>query len=861
MVGLKNVFSFFRPSKPIVPFTVLFKKFRSILVKNNRILELMADMGDKLGGEYVFDRQYIVEACDRLNDLVFKMISDLCILNQQENVDLFIAFERIQHEIQEELEGRHAFPVTKQTILLEDLEADSNDLVGNKFATLGKIKNILDLQTPDGFVITTKAFFDFMEYNGLTKYIEATLPPREHLDDDFLEKLSHEVRERILKGKIPRTLAAHVTAATDILSVKYPKSRLRFAVRSSAWGEDGEYSFAGQYESVLNVPSKSILEAYKRVLASAYSMEAWHYRMQRGYHEHELAMAVGCQLMVDAEVSGAMYTYAPLSTENEQMLISAAWGLGPSVVQGMAESDTIFIDRTPPYRFQSMDVASKEMMLIPKADSGTEWTQVPEALRNAPSLNAEQMEKLAQAALVIEKYQKRPQDVEWAFDKDGKLFILQSRPLNIRPKEPEKMLQYVDSAGNDQVIFAGKGVVVQHGIAMGKAFVVQNEEDLQVFPHGSILVSRYTSPRYSRIMQRAQGIITDIGSATGHMSTLAREHRVPTIVDTGIATQVLSTGDEITLDATRNTVYRGIIKELGRFELAGEDVFEDSYEYRLLRRILKKINPLNLVDPHSQDFKPSRCITYHDITRYIHEVAVEKLINLSEKYQQYHNTTPKKLDLSIPLGLVVIDVDKGTNVAPQAKRMARENILSLPLKALIQGLIESGMWETQPVTVDLGSFMSSFTKPATSTLAHLHQQGRNLAVISKEYMNLSLKLGYHYNLLDAYIGDVVNNNYIYFRFLGGVTDLLRRSRRAKFIGDVLEKFDFLVEVHGDLVVAKIKKSSRERMIENMKMLGGLIGYTRQLDVRLTNEHQVSWCVEDFLRRIQATTEVSHERFS
>jgi pyruvate, water dikinase len=157
--------------------------------------------------------------------------------------------------------------------------------------------------------------------------------------------------------------------------------------------------------------------------------------------------------------------------------------------------------------------------------------------------------------------------------------------------------------------------------------------------------------------------------------------------------------------------------------------------------------------------------------------------------------------------------------------------------------------------------MSSFTKPATSTLAHLHQQGRNLAVISKEYMNLSLKLGYHYNLLDAYIGDVVNNNYIYFRFLGGVTDLLRRSRRAKFIGDILEKFDFLVEVHGDLVVAKIKKSSRERMIEKMKMLGGLIGYTRQLDVRLTNEHQVSWCVEDFLRRIQAATEVSHERFS
>jgi pyruvate,water dikinase len=861
IANLKSIFSFFHPSKPPVPFTVLFKKFRSILERNNRILELMADMGDKLGGEYIFDRQYIFEACEQLNDFVFKMISDLCILNQQENVDLFIAFERIQHEIQEELAGRHAFPITKQTILLEDLDADSIDLVGNKFAGLGYIRNILGLQTPDGFVVTTKAFFDFMEHNGITGYIETALSQWDQNDEKRFESICTNVRERILKGEVPRVLASHIAAMVDIMAVKYPTTDLMFAVRSSCWGEDGEYSFAGQYESVLNVPRSSILEAYKKVLASVYSSEAWRYRLHRGYREHEMAMAVGCQLMVDAEVSGAMYTYAPIAAEKEQMVISAAWGLGPTVVSGLAESDTIMIDRTPPYTAYSTEVGFKEMKLVPKVSGGLEWIEVPEKLRNQPCLNSDQIEKLAQTALIIERYKKRPQDVEWAFNKDGKLFILQARPLNIRPKEPEKMPRVIEGTHSDQVIFSGKGVVVQHGIAMGKVYVVKKDEDLNDFPYGSILVSHYTSPRYSRIMQKAHGIITDIGSATGHMSTLAREYRVPTLVDTGIATKSLATGDEITLDTTQNTVYRGIIKELSRFELTGEDVFEDSYEYRLLRRLLKKINPLNLIDPHSEDFKASRCRTYHDITRYIHEVAVERLIDLSEKYYKYHNTTPKRLESNIPLGLVIIDIEKGTRLPPEAKSATMEDILSVPMAALLQGLSESGMWATNPVSVDLGSFMSSFTRTCSASLAGPGQIGRNLAVISKEYMNLSLKLGYHYNLLDAYIGDIVNDNYIYFRFLGGVTDFLRRSRRAKFIADVLEKFDFRVEVHGDLVVAKIKKSSKERMVGKMKILGGLIGYTRQLDVRLTNDQQVTRFVADFVQQIKERTEVSDERFS
>lgn len=157
---------------------------------------------------------------------------------------------------------------------------------------------------------------------------------------------------------------------------------------------------------------------------------------------------------------------------------------------------------------------------------------------------------------------------------------------------------------NAEVVFADKGFVVQRGVAIGRVSLVRDDADLQAFPHGAILLSRYTSPRYSAIMRKAVAIITDIGSPTGHMASLAREFRVPTIVDTQVATSFLATGDEITLDATQNIVYRGSIGALDRFELTEEEVFEDFYEYRLLRRLQKHISPLHLLDAQGGQLYP-----------------------------------------------------------------------------------------------------------------------------------------------------------------------------------------------------------------------------------------------------------------
>lgn len=857
--GLKKFFSFRSSSNPVLPFSVLFKKFRSILERNNLILELMADMGDKLGGEYIFDSQYVIDITGKISDLVFKLISDLCVMTQNEIVELFIVFERIQFEIQEELAGRRAVPVTKPVLLLDELNSDLSEEAGNKFANLGDIRNTLELPTMDGFVVTTRAFFDFMEANGLFKHIERGLAAMDAADESAVEAFCEDVRGRIFSGAMPRHVVSAITAALDIVCGRNQGRRLGFAVRSSAWGEDSEFSFAGQYDSVLNVPRKKIPDAWREVAASAYTPEALRYRLHRGYRESETVMAVGCQLMVEAEVSGAMYTYAPVAAETDAMVISAAWGLGVAVVSGVAESDTIFLDRLPPHRVLSVEPGHKTTKMIGVQHGGTAWIDVPQELQDTVCLSEDRIRRLAEVAGMIEKYYRRPQDIEWAFDGQGNLYILQSRPLNVQPDQPERYMPRIDNVAlSAQVLFSGKGTVVQGGVASGKVYVTLSDEDLKDFPFGAILVARHTSPKYSRIMRKAQAIITDIGSATGHMATLAREYRVPTVVDTGIATKVLKTGDEVTLDAIQNVVYAGTVKELSQFEITHEEVFEETYEYRMLKRVLKKVTPLNLVDPNSEFFRAARCQTFHDITRFVHEKAVESLIDLSENYQRYHDRTSKRLEFSIPLGLMVIDIGKGTNSAPDSRSLTLEQIESIPMKALLEGLLESGMWETAPVAVDLGSFMSSFTRTFSSSLAGPEDVGRNLAVLSDNYMNLHLRLGYHFNILDAYIGEELNDNYIYFRFLGGVSNIERRSRRAQFIADVMEGFDFRVEIHGDLIVGRLKKLTKELMVGRMKILGGLIGYTRQLDVDMTGDERVDFHLAEFMRRIQVLKEVSED---
>jgi pyruvate, water dikinase len=833
---IKSSFGNRKKSASQVPFSVLFSVFQKILEYNNQVLELMAEMGTKLGGAYIFDQQYIRSSCRQMADLVYKLIYNLNTLAPKRYLNLYDAFDDINNDIEEELAGRPVIPQTEYTMPYSLVTDDLTDVVGAKNANLAEIKNLLGLKAPEGFAVTIRAFRAFMEYNRLQAKMK-TLNALWRQGDASRNQAAGEIRRFILEGTVPTPLQKEIFRSLDRLYHAVNPEEIMLALRSSAANEDREHTFAGQYLSLLNEPRGNILQAYKAILSSLFSDTVMEYRRQKELLDYEETMAVACQLMVDAKISGVLYTLDPRDPGRDVMLINATWGLGAPVVAGEAKADLYTLDREEPYQLKSLDVVRKFEQLVLKKGGGTEIREVHQDLQTQTCLTDEQMKQIVEAGLTIERYFKKPQDIEWAIDHEDNLIILQARSLNIKD-QVSKLVCDISSVLDDfPVIFRDKGSIAQEGISTGKVFLVTTEEDLDRFPGEAVLVTAYTSPRLGKVIKKASAIITDVGSPTGHMATIAREFRVPTIVNTGVATQLLRSGQVITVDARENVVYDGAVKALCYYEFA-EETFETTYEYRLLQRVLKKIASLNLLDPSEKNFTPSGCKTFHDITRYVHEKAVEELIGLEYAKISDAAGAGRKLKFSIPLDLILIDIGGGINGTQSVSDVDPRDIISVPMKAFLEGLSVPGAWDTEPMSVDFGSFMSSLTRTFSSSMATPKYVGQNLAVLSKEYVNINLRLGYHFNMIVGHISENLNDNYAYFRFLGGVTDISRRSRRAKLLAEILVKSDFRVDIRGDLVIARIKKLEFKMMEKKMRILGLLVAFTRQLDVKMNHEEEI-----------------------
>lgn len=815
-----------------------FREFKEILMLNNRVLELIADTNNKLSGDYIFDRHFIQTTTQDICDMVEKMIFGLDSLGQQRYRELHTIFLRIREEIEDELLARKRKISTRFIIPYSRITRDMGSEVGGKNFNIAEVRNVLKMQVPDGFAITSSAYHAVIEYNDLLPLIKR-ICAEWHDGKCSSAEASQKIRRHMRNAVLPKKLRRDFRNALEKI-LHQPTDRM--ALRSSALGEDGTYSFAGQYASEINVSPKNAEQAYLNVLASLYNESAMIYRHWKGFKESETAMPVACQRMVDAQVSGIMYTHDPQAPEKETLLIDSAWGLGGLLVSGEIQGDHYVLPRNSPTG-RLARLARKKRYLRPMPGGGTREEKVDESWQNIPSLDSGQTEVIARAGLAIEQYFKKPQDIEFAVDKSGALVVLQARPLIIRQYRSSRSVDLAGVVQDYEILLQSVGEVAQKGIALGPVCRIRKENDLDSFPDGAILVAHYASPHFARVLPKAAGIITDIGSAAGHLATVAREFRIPAIVNCRTATEILQNGMEITIDAEENIVYTGLIRELQYYNLSQEQI-DETYEYRLLRRILKKIEPLNLLDPSEKNFTPHACKTLHDITRFVHEKAVEALID----FHFYNRHTPgpgtAKLEWDLPLDLVFIDIGGGLRNGTKRK-IGAGDITSAPMKAVLDGLAVPGAWNNDPMSVDFGSFMSSLTRTISPELATPKNLGQNLAVVSADYANISLRLGYHFTMIDTYLSDKINDNYIYFRFFGGVTEGIRRSRRARFLGRILEENDFRVERHGDFVVGRIKKLDKQGILSRLSLLGLLIGYTRQLDVKMVDERMITDNIKTF----------------
>ena len=220
------------------------------------------------------------------------------------------------------------------------------------------------------------------------------------------------------------------------------------AVRSSAGEEDGDFSFAGQFETILNVPldTRAIEKAYRKVIASLFSEKASLYQTRLGYDIRDMKMAVACVVMVDAVASGVLYSSDPQG-DRSAMVINATWGLGTAIVEGQTDADSFKVKKDGVGGIIETRVGAKDTMVMTLKQGGVVSVATPEEKKGRSSLSPEQAADLTRLALVLEKHFKRPQDIEWAIDNQGRIFILQSRPLKLPEDTARRTAPIADCAG------------------------------------------------------------------------------------------------------------------------------------------------------------------------------------------------------------------------------------------------------------------------------------------------------------------------------------------------------------------------------------------------------------------------------
>ena len=316
---------------------------------------------------------------------------------------------------------------------------------------------------------------------------------------------------------------------------------------------------------------------------------------------------------------GVMYSRDPNDPSTDHILINATHGLGVWVVDGTVTPDTYTVSRHPEGTILDKRISIQEKMLVNGEAGKLEEVMVPEDKRGKQCLTDEHIKTLAKHALTLENYYGSPQDIEWAVGSDRKIYILQSRPLRIVMNTTSGACLPTRFEGYN--IILDKGVIACKGVGFGKAFILKDDEELKEFPEGAVLIAKHTSPKFVTIMNKASAIITDVGSATGHMASLSREYQIPTILDTEVSTSIIQHGQEITVDAINCNIYEGQVPELLEYARNKKEPFKETHLFKTLEKVLKWVVPLNLTDPESETFKPEYCKTYHDITRFAHEVC------------------------------------------------------------------------------------------------------------------------------------------------------------------------------------------------------------------------------------------------
>ena len=787
------------------------------------------------------DLQVIVHKYEALSACVSRIVEELDRLSGTRHTTLRDFFKKFDFYIRFVLTPPpHTFS-PPFTLDMDCLPEEAGQIAGGKAYHLAQIKKSLNLPISKGFVISTNAFNYLLESNGLRKIIQDHLAVLDIHSSSSLENTAAKLSNLVFKAAIPGEVKAEIRRS---FANTWPEGQMvRLAVRSSAVAEDTQSSFAGQYKTVLNVSPDSLLAAYKQVIASKYTASAIFYRVNYGLSDFETPMAVLVLEMVEARASGIMYTKAMDDDHREHLSIHGIWGLGELLVSGQASPDIFHVTHKLPHRIIKAQIAIKASQSMARPDGTVNISAVPPGLAQQPCLSADQVLRLARWGAALENFYGTPQDVEWCVDRQGSLFILQSRPLTT--DKPTKTGDDCELVEPGQTVLVADGQRASTGVGAGRVYRARQGDSLEDLPSGCVFVSETASPHYVKILDRVSAVVTATGSSAGHFASVAREFGVPLLVNAGEALDRLAPDIEVTVHADAGKVYAGIVAELVENPCMRPNLMIDSPLTRRLTYLISFISPLRLVDPESPDFTMENCRSLHDIIRFSHEKAVQEMFAMGNRSPRKTKHS-KKFVSPIPMLFHLLDVGGGLlESAADKKEVDLDEVLSTPLRALCKGLSHPGIHWARFSHFDWDQFDSiamsgGMIGKNASLLA-------SYAIVSQDYMNLNLKFGYHFVIVDTLCADEFGENYLLFRFTGGGGNFDGRSLRADFITAVLDRLGFETQKKGDLVDAEVKNVTRGRMEEQLDMLGRLLGATRLMDMYLKEASQVAGFVEAFMQ--------------
>jgi pyruvate,water dikinase len=825
---LKKWFTRKRPPRPstvpLGPPPALLERYlqyKRLLAANSAILTTVADLQVKMAEGFLFDMYYVRQACDRLGREIEAMVGALNGMSGGHYPALDHARRRVAQLVAEELAGAKLTPVP---LALPLAEVREGLFYGGKAEKAGELTR-LGLSVPAGFGVSAYAQKLFFETGGLEDFIRKAIAYSHIRDLESLREAGEAIRGKIMEQPLPPELSQAIHERLAGLSAS------RVAVRSSALQEDSFFSFAGQFESVLNVPRDQVELRYKEVIASQFTPRALYYCHTSGFSYQELAMGVLVMEMVEARTAGVLYTDDPRGGAGA--IINAVPGLGSLAVGGVVEPD---IYRVEDDLVVAHHVGEKTHMHVAAPEGGILDVTTPEDLRG-PCLEEDQVLALAGLGRRVKEHFGLPQDIEWALDTQDRFYLLQARPLRV---SRQLKADYLPPQLKGAEMLLSQGIIASRGAAAGPVYLLEDEA-LDVIPQNAVLVTPRALPEYGVVVGRVAAVISEAGSATSHLATVLREARVPALFGAKGATSRLRPGEMVTVDAYYGNIYAGRLEELLKAPRGGDDAVRQTRAYKVLARALKHITPLNLLDPRGKNFRPEGCRTYHDITRFAHEKAMEELFQLSAG--RLDEEGARRLVSNIPLELYIIDL--GGGLSPEAADLVKvrpEHLVSRPMQAYWRGVSAVG-WQG-PRPVDLAGFMSVVMSTATDTNIQERLHEKNFAIITNDYMNLSNRLGFHFATIEAFMG-APGESYVSFTFYGGGAELPRRMRRVRFLTRVLQDLDFRVEPKEDSITARVDGYDADALEEKLEVLGRLMMVSKQLDMVMLSEDAVEQYYQDF----------------